>query len=211
MKNKIKVHLINKVLFSLLAFFFVLAQLAFAGASGYDKQMRREFKMPPEWFTCQATSDCGLVAIPCMAGLSVSVKYKETAQSVIDKQQAPSQSCGSIMPDHSSAISDNGQCVTTRIEKVTRLSCRHGFKIWVKPPNSPNDEIACDEENLGLFKTYLGRCNITEPDGKKYDFDNDHCVTCTDYSLWKDNIKKLYQEHKRSTDGQSITFAPCDK
>ncbi len=201
----------HKTLFSLLTISFLLAQLAFAGESGYDKQMRREFPMPPEWFSCQATGDCALVSIPCMASLSVSAKDKESAQSFINKQLGPAPACTSAMPDFSSAICDNGQCVTAKVPKVIRLPCTHGFKSWVKPPKSPSDEIACDQENLYLFKTYLGRCNITDPEGQKYDFDNDKCVTCSDYSLWKDNIKKLYQEHKRSTDGQTITFAPCDK
>lgn len=94
---------------------------------------------------------------------------------------------------------------------ISQKGCVHGFGGWIEPPQDEKQEIACDEENLKQFKVFLGRCHISKSD--EYDLDKDGCVTCRDYSMWKQNIKKLYELHKRSTDGngQTLIFEPCDK
>ena len=219
----------HKAVFLLLTTSLLFGQLAFADESKYDIQMRKEFNMPPEWFTCKVTRDCGLVSIPCMASLSVSFKYKNAAQGAILKKFGPFMGCDASMIDISSPLCSNGQCVTIPMTaeeekqrfrigstspglklKFVGFGCVQGFGGWIEPPKNEKQEFVCDEENLKQFETFLGRCNIAELNKQEYDLDKDGCVTCQDYFMWKKRIKHLYKLHKRSTDGKKLIFKPCD-
>ena len=102
----------NKVILLLLATSLSIGQSAFASEAAYDIKLRKEFKMPPEWFSCKMTSDCGLVPVPCMASLAVSIKYINVAQNAIEKKLGPFRGCDASMRDNSTAACDNGQCMT---------------------------------------------------------------------------------------------------
>ena len=218
-----------KTILLLVLFIFVLYPLARPYESPYDIQTRKEFNMHPEWFACNVTADCTLVAVPCMASLAVSVKFKIAAQNAIDQKLGSFHGCDGSMVDYSKAVCDKRQCVTASMSleeqkkkyaenlgvspefklKIVGFGCIHGFGAWIEPPKGQSEELLCDEENLKLFASFLGRCDVSGSEGRIYDADKDGCVTCQDYVMWKNMIKKLYQLHKRSTDGDNIKFKPC--
>jgi hypothetical protein len=74
----------------------------------YDRNMRKNYKMPAEWFSCKTSDDCSLVKVPCSTSLAVSRAFREKAHKLIGDEVA----CAASLPDTSSTICKMGQCVT---------------------------------------------------------------------------------------------------
>jgi len=83
-----------------------------AAESDFDIKVRKETKMPSEWFTCKSSVDCGLAYTPCGPSLAVNMNHKTKAQGAICKTWNCQVGCDGSAIDNSYAVCDEGQCVT---------------------------------------------------------------------------------------------------
>jgi len=82
--------------------------------SAYLTTIRKRANMPPEWFICKTSSDCSLIPIPCSpTDLAVCNAHKTEAEHALLNLYSAGIVCPSPIPEPSSAVCNNGQCVTS--------------------------------------------------------------------------------------------------
>jgi hypothetical protein len=107
----------NKLIFSV-----PLLVLSFQAAEAhhldnYDSRIRDEAGLPTTWFSCNTTSDCALVTVPCHSDLAVNAEHLNQVEEEISKKYP---FClGSTLKD-TAASCEAHQCVTRGVRKSSR-------------------------------------------------------------------------------------------
>ena len=69
------------------------------------------YGMPPEWFACKVSADCGLILRPCGFGLAVNLVHKAEAEEFVDKNLLYPLACSNVPRPPDGAACEKGQCI----------------------------------------------------------------------------------------------------